>query len=368
MRIVLADDAALLREGLAGLMTAAGHEVVAQACDAPELVETVTALGGSGELPDVVVTDVRMPPTRTDDGLRAALDLRSRFPGLPVVVLSAYIAGAYVRDLLADDAGGVGYLLKERVGRVADFMRSLEVVRSGGVVVDPEVVSRLLGPLRSRNNGGPDAGGVEAGLGGPDAVGTGASGAGASTGGAVTDAGEPGAGTSGAGAGLGGPEAGGRSARGPRGSESLRGAGDTAGPGGGAGAGPGGGAGGAGASAGGGTRARRLGSRPASPSPQGAVPAAHTSASLPAGHPPQGVVDREAAAASVLTKRLTARERQVLALMAEGASNPQVAARLYVSEGAVAKHVASIFLKLDLPPGEENRRVRAVLTWLRAST
>lgn len=79
-------------------------------------------------------------------------------------------------------------------------------------------------------------------------------------------------------------------------------------------------------------------------------------------------MDQEAAAASVLTKRLTARERQGLALMAEGASNPQVAARLYVSEGAVAKHVASIFLKLDLPPGEENRRVRAVLTWLRAST
>ena len=326
MRIVLADDAALLREGLAGLMTAAGHEVVAQACDAPELVETVTALGGSGELPDVVVTDVRMPPTRTDDGLRAALDLRSRFPGLPVVVLSAYIAGAYVRDLLADDAGGVGYLLKERVGRVADFMRSLEVVRSGGVVVDPEVVSRLLGPLRPRHDGGPGAEGVEA------------------------DAGGVGAGTSGAGAGLGGPEAGGRGARGPRGSGGLRGAGDTAGTGGAAGAGPGGGAGGgARASAGGGTRARRLGPRPAS-------------------HPPQGAVDQEAAAASVLTKRLTARERQVLALMAEGASNPQVAARLYVSEGAVAKHVASIFLKLDLPPGEENRRVRAVLTWLRAST
>ena len=309
MRIVLADDAALLREGLAGLMTAAGHEVVAQACDAPELVETVTALGGSGELPDVVVTDVRMPPTRTDDGLRAALDLRSRFPGLPVLVLSAYIAGAYVRDLLADDAGGVGYLLKERVGRVADFMRSLEVVRSGGVVVDPEVVSRLLGPLRPRHDGGPGAEGVGAG-----GVGAGTSGVGA--GGVATDAGEPGAGTSGVGAGLWGPEAGGRGAR---------------------------------ASAGGGTRARRLGPRPA-------------------GHPPQGAVDQEAAAASVLTKRLTARERQVLALMAEGASNPQVAARLYVSEGAVAKHVASIFLKLDLPPGEENRRVRAVLTWLRAST
>ena len=338
MRIVLADDAALLREGLAGLMTAAGHEVVAQACDAPELVETVTALGGSGELPDVVVTDVRMPPTRTDDGLRAALDLRSRFPGLPVVVLSAYIAGAYVRDLLADDAGGVGYLLKERVGRVADFMRSLEVVRSGGVVVDPEVVSRLLGPLRPRHDGGP-----------------GAEGAGVGTSGATADAGGAGAGTGGAGAGgvvtdAGGPGAGGRGARGPRGSGGLRGAGDTAGTGGAAGAGPGGGAGGgARASAGGGTRARRLGPRPAS-------------------HPPQGAVDQEAAAASVLTKRLTARERQVLALMAEGASNPQVAARLYVSEGAVAKHVASIFLKLDLPPGEENRRVRAVLTWLRAST
>lgn len=349
MRIVLADDAALLREGLAGLMTAAGHEVVAQACDAPELVETVTALGGSGELPDVVVTDVRMPPTRTDDGLRAALDLRSRFPGLPVVVLSAYIAGAYVRDLLADDTGGVGYLLKERVGRVADFMRSLEVVRSGGVVVDPEVVSRLLGPLRPRHDGGPGAEGVGADAGG---VGAGTSGAGA--GGVVTDAGGPGAGTSGAGADAGGPGAGGRSARGPRGSGGLRGAGDTAGTGGAAGAGPSGGAGGAGAggagaSAGGGTRARRLGPRPAS-------------------HPPQGAVDQEAAAASVLTKRLTARERQVLALMAEGASNPQVAARLYVSEGAVAKHVASIFLKLDLPPGEENRRVRAVLTWLRAST
>ena len=344
MRIVLADDAALLREGLAGLMTAAGHEVIAQACDAPELVETVTALGGSGELPDVVVTDVRMPPTRTDDGLRAALDLRSRFPGLPVVVLSAYIAGAYVRDLLADDAGGVGYLLKERVGRVADFMRSLEVVRSGGVVVDPEVVSRLLGPLRPRHDGDPGAEGVGA------------------------DAGGAGAGTSGAGADAGGPGAGGRGARGPRGSGGPGGAGDTAGTGGAAGAGPGGGAGGAGASAGGGTRARRLGSRPASLSPQGAVPAAHASASLPTGHPPQGAVDQEAAAASVLTKRLTARERQVLALMAEGASNPQVAARLYVSEGAVAKHVASIFLKLDLPPGEENRRVRAVLTWLRAST
>jgi len=331
MRIVLADDAALLREGLAGLMTAAGHEVVAQACDAPELVETVTALGGSGELPDVVVTDVRMPPTRTDDGLRAALDLRSRFPGLPVLVLSAYIAGAYVRDLLADDAGGVGYLLKERVGRVADFMRSLEVVRSGGVVVDPEVVSRLLGPLRPRHDGGPGAEGVGAG-------------------GVATDAGEPGAGTSGAGADLGRPEAGGRGARGPRGSGGLRGAGDREGTGGAAGTEPGGGAGGgARASAGGGTRARRLGPRPA-------------------GHPPQGAVDQEAAAASVLTKRLTARERQVLALMAEGASNPQVAARLYVSEGAVAKHVASIFLKLDLPPGEENRRVRAVLTWLRAST
>ena len=177
MKILLVEDSALLRAGLAQVLRAVGHEVV-EVGDAEELVERAESTA-----PDLVVTDVRMPPTRTDDGLRAALDLRSRFPGLPVVVLSAYIAGAYVRDLLADDAGGVGYLLKERVGRVADFMRSLEVVRSGGVVVDPEVVSRLLGPLRPRHDGDPGAEGAGADAGG----------AGAGTSGAGADAGEPGA-------------------------------------------------------------------------------------------------------------------------------------------------------------------------------
>ena len=141
MRILLADDAALLREGLAGLLTTAGHEVVAQVADADALRTEVGRLAAAGELPDVVVTDVRMPPTGTDDGLRAAIDLRRTYPGLPVVVLSAYVAGPYVQDLLEEtesptspagpgapsvsSGGAVGYLLKERVGRVARaaFMR-----------------------------------------------------------------------------------------------------------------------------------------------------------------------------------------------------------------------------------------------------
>ena len=134
MRILLADDTALLREGLAGLLTTAGHEVVAQVADADALRTEVGRLAAAGELPDVVVTDVRMPPTGTDDGLRAAIDLRRTYPGLPVVVLSAYVAGPYVQDLLeetesptspagpgapsASSGGAVGYLLKERVGRV----------------------------------------------------------------------------------------------------------------------------------------------------------------------------------------------------------------------------------------------------------
>ncbi|MCR2053257.1 response regulator transcription factor [Actinomyces bowdenii] len=235
MRIVLADDAALLREGLAGLLGAAGHEVVAQARSAPELCRAVHDLAAVGALPDVVVTDVRMPPGMADDGLQAALELRRAHPGLPVVVLSAYVAGPYVRTLLEDDAGAVGYLLKERVGRVADFMSSLDLVVAGGVVVDPEVIARILA-----------SGGRE-----PDAP--------------------------------------------------------TLGPG-----------------------------SPAGPTHPGLA-------------------------------RLTDREREVLALMAEGLANSQIAQQLILSEGAVAKHIANVFLKLDLPPGEDNRRVRAVLTWLRAA-
>ena len=231
MKILLADDTALLREGLAGLLAAAGHEVVARVSDADALRAEVTRLARAGRLPDVVVTDVRMPPTGTDDGLRAAVDLRAAYPGLPVVVLSAYVVGPYLRDLLGSatapdgGAGAVGYLLKERVGRVEDFLRSLDVVAAGGVVVDPEVLARLMG--------------------------------------------------------------------------------------------------------------------------------------APARTPAQADAERVA--------RLTEREREVLALMAEGLSNAQIAGRLVLSDGAVAKHVANILAKLDLPPGENNRRVRAVLTWLRTT-
>jgi DNA-binding NarL/FixJ family response regulator len=221
MRIVLADDAALLREGVAALLESAGHRVLAAVGDADALRSTVRERMRApepDERPDIVLTDVRMPPGGASDGLVAALDLRQEFPGLPVVVLSAYVAGPYVDRLLADAEGGVGYLLKERVGRVEDFLSSLDVVLAGGVVVDPEVVSHLMG-----------------------------------------------------------------------------------------------------------AQARAL-------------------------------------------ARLTDREREVLALMAQGLSNAQIADRLAVSAPAVSKHVANIFLKLDLPPGEDNRRVRAVLAWLRAES
>lgn len=250
MRIVLADDATLLREGLASLLSDAGHEVVAQADDAPGLLDAVESLDARGGPPDIVITDVRMPPGNTDDGLKAAVALRAAHPGLPVVVLSAYTAGDYVRDLLAQEEGGVGYLLKERVGRVEDFMRCLEVVVSGGVVVDPEVVAGLLARMTAPTP--------------PDG---------------------PAPGT---------PRAAG------------------------------------------------------APAPPGA-------------HGPTSWPDGKALA------RLTGREKEVLALMAEGLSNSQIAARLVVSDGAVAKHVAHILAKLDLAPHEENRRVRAVLAWLRAT-
>lgn len=223
MRLVLADDAALLRAGLVGLLERAGHEVVAELEDAPSLVSAVFELNDRGELPDLVVTDVRMPPTMTDDGLRAAVQIRSVFPQLPVLVLSQYVAPAYAQVLLdaasEPNAPGTGYLLKERVGRVADFLKSVDLVASGGMVIDPEVVRSLL-------------------------------------------------------------------------------------------------------------RSRRGDSR---------------------------------------LERLTPRELEVLELMADGSSNSQIADTLVVSAAAVAKHVANVFAKLDLGPDEENRRVRAVLTYLNAS-
>lgn len=151
MRILVADDAALIRAGLVGLLERAGHHVVAEAGDAPELVAQCTRLAGSPDgLPDLVITDVRMPPTMTDDGLRAAVQLRESYPGLPMLIVSQYVAPAYAATLLATNAaGGVGYLLKERVGRVADFMRSAELVAAGEVVMDPEVVAQLLNARRT---------------------------------------------------------------------------------------------------------------------------------------------------------------------------------------------------------------------------
>ena len=289
MRILLADDAALLREGLAGLLTTAGHEVVAQVADADALRTEVGRLAAAGELPDVVVTDVRMPPTGTDDGLRAAIDLRRAHPGLPVVVLSAYVAGPYVQDLLeetesptspagpggpsASSGGAVGYLLKERVGRVADFLHSLDIVVGGGVVIDPEVVSHLMKAARA-------AGSAQ------DITGSGAGE------GAVTMTGSV------------------------------------------------------------------PGTAPAPSEPQGPVMAGAASPSTPS----DGIATAAPGGAGL--DRLTRREQEVLELMAQGLSNAQIAELLVVSDGAVAMHLANIFRGLDLQPGEENRRVRAVLAWL----
>ena len=151
LRIVVAEDSLLLREGLVSLLERFGHVVVASVGDAPELLEAVDRLAAAGEIPDFVITDVRMPPRHVDDGLRAALALRERFPTLPVLVLSQYIADVYARDLLRSPGGGVGYLLKDRVGRISDFLRSIDTIRAGGVMIDPEVVSNLMrrddGPL-----------------------------------------------------------------------------------------------------------------------------------------------------------------------------------------------------------------------------
>lgn len=213
LRVVLAEDAVLLREGLVGILERAGHEIVAAVGDADALAAYVRR-----ERPDVVITDVRMPPTFTDEGLRAAVAIRDEQPGVAVMVLSAYVAEAYVAELLEGDGAGVGYLLKDRVSHVREFLDSLSRVADGGTVVDPEVV-RLL--LRRRREDGPLA--------------------------ALTD-----------------------------------------------------------------------------------------------------------------------REREVLALMAEGRTNGSIAERLFVSEAAVRKHVGSIFAKLPLDPASD-RRVSAVLAYLRGS-
>jgi DNA-binding NarL/FixJ family response regulator len=212
MRVVIAEDAGLLREGLTQMLTERGHEVVAAVADGEALLTAVAR-----HHPDVAVVDIRMPPTHTDEGLRAALRLRAGHPGTGVLVFSQYIETKYAARLLEGNASGVGYLLKDRVADVAEFADALERVGSGGTALDPEVVTQLLGATR-RSTG---------------------------------------------------------------------------------------------------------------------------------------------------LSALTARERDVLSLMAEGRSNAGIAAGLVVSGGAVEKHVASIFAKLGLPPSEgDNRRVLAVLQYL----
>jgi DNA-binding NarL/FixJ family response regulator len=140
VRIVVAEDSVLLREGIVMLLENAGFDVVGQAGDAEDLVRKVGA-----HRPDIAVVDVRMPPTNTDDGLRAAILLRSRQPGLGVLVLSQYVEPAYAQALLADTAEGVGYLLKDRIGDVDRFIDAVERVGSGGSALDPEVVRHLMG-------------------------------------------------------------------------------------------------------------------------------------------------------------------------------------------------------------------------------
>jgi len=139
MRIVVADDAVLLREGLVRLLTENDHEVVAVVGDGPSLVRAIAA-----HEPDVSIVDVRMPPSHTDEGLRAAVEARRLVPGSPVLVLSQYVEVSYADDLLADRRGGVGYLLKDRVAEITEFLDALARVAGGGTVLDPEVVAQLV--------------------------------------------------------------------------------------------------------------------------------------------------------------------------------------------------------------------------------
>jgi DNA-binding NarL/FixJ family response regulator len=212
MRIVIAEDAAVIRAGLAEILTDRGHEIVAAVGDAEALKDAVAA-----DQPDVAIVDVRMPPSHTDEGLRAAIAIRRDHPGVGILVFSQYIETRYAADLLATGSGGVGYLLKDRVADVAEFTDAITRIAAGGTALDPEVVSGLLNASR---------------------------------------------------------------------------------------------------------HASTLGT-------------------------------------------LTAREQDVLALMAEGRSNSAIADRIFVSERAVEKHISNIFTRLNLPPSDsDHRRVLAVLAYL----
>ena len=143
MRVVVGEDSVLVREGIVRVLGQAGFDVVAQAGDAEELVQKVSA-----HKPDVAVVDIKMPPTETDDGLRAAIEIRRRLPDTGVIVLSQYLDEGYALDLVADGADGTGYLLKDRVGDVEVFADSVRRVGEGGSALDPEVVVQILGRRR----------------------------------------------------------------------------------------------------------------------------------------------------------------------------------------------------------------------------
>lgn len=139
MRVTITEDSVLLREGLAGLLTGAGFEVVARCADADQLRAELLR-----ELPDLAIVDIRLPPTHTDEGMRAALEIRAEHPEVGVLVLSQYLEPALAMRLLADSAEGVGYLLKDRIGDVPEFLASVRRVGSGGSAIDPSIVSMLL--------------------------------------------------------------------------------------------------------------------------------------------------------------------------------------------------------------------------------
>ncbi|MEU3567817.1 response regulator transcription factor [Kitasatospora sp. NPDC036755] len=139
MRVVLAEDLVLLRDGLSLLLSAHGHEIVAAVESGPELAAAIAE-----HRPDIAVVDVRLPPTYTDEGLQVALAARRERPGLPVLVLSQHVEQLYARELIADGTGGVGYLLKDRVSKADQFVDAVHTVAAGGTVMDPQVISRLL--------------------------------------------------------------------------------------------------------------------------------------------------------------------------------------------------------------------------------
>ena len=146
MRIVIAEDSVLLRAGLTGLLVDAGHDVVATVDNADELLTVVER-----HKPDLAVVDVRMPPTFTDDGLRAALQIRARWPEVGILVLSQYVEETYASELLANDTTGLGYLPKDRIADVSEFLDGVRRVGEGGTALDPEVVAQLLARTRRRD-------------------------------------------------------------------------------------------------------------------------------------------------------------------------------------------------------------------------